>query len=442
MLSFDRSTRIAKSLLVVLGLTATIGCSKSPDSEHPPTMNTIAQSYVAMVLAVGLHDPAYVDAYYGPEEWRPDGTAADVPLLEILDRATSLLSDLSAIDVSGADEIIQLRHLFLSKQVGALRAYVRILQGERLAFDEESQVLYDAVAPSRPEEFFVRTLDEVDILLPGEGSLQQRFETFRQDFTIPEDRLESVYRAAIEECRNRTMEYLALPEGESFELEFVTDEPWGAYNWYQGNSKSLIQVNTDLPTQISRAVGLACHEGYPGHHVFSASLEHSLVEGRGWVEYSVYPLYSPQSLVAEGTAEFGAQLAFPKDERIAFEKEVLFPLAGLDPDSADLYYRVNEVLKGLSYASDEAARKRVNGETDATQTADWLVEFGMYSRPRAEKLVDFIDQNRTYVINYSLGQDLVKDHINRQVGPDGDLADRWRAFERLLTTPQVASSLQ
>ena len=113
---------------------------------------------------------------------------------------------------------------------------------------------------------------------------------------------------------------------------------WSGYNWYQGNYRSLIQVNTDLPIYIDRAIDLACHEGYPGHHVYNALLEKHLVRDRGWVEFSVYPLFSPQSLIAEGTANYGIEVAFPGDERLAFERDVLFPLAGLDPSRRDEYY--------------------------------------------------------------------------------------------------------
>ena len=93
----------------------------------------------------------------------------------------------------------------------------------------------------------------------------------------------------------------------------------------------MIQVNTDLPIFIDRAVDLAAHEGYPGHHVYNSLLEKNLVRDRGWVEFSVYALFSPQSLVAEGTANFGRDVAFPtKTERMKFEKEVLFPPRGID----------------------------------------------------------------------------------------------------------------
>ena len=89
----------------------------------------------------------------------------------------------------------------------------------------------------------------------------------------------------------------------------------------------MIQVNTDLPITIDRAIDLACHEGYPGHHVYNASLEKALVRDRGWPEFSVYALFSPQSLVAEGSANHGVAVAFPGAERVAFERATLFPLA-------------------------------------------------------------------------------------------------------------------
>ena len=59
-------------------------------------------------------------------------------------------------------------------------------------------------------------------------------------------------------------QHVELPPGESFTVEYVTGKSWSGYNWYQGNYRSLIQVNTDLPIYIDRALDLACHEGYPG----------------------------------------------------------------------------------------------------------------------------------------------------------------------------------
>jgi hypothetical protein len=65
------------------------------------------------------------------------------------------------------------------------------------------------------------------------------------------------------------------------------------YNWYKGQYTSVIQVNTDLPITIDRCDRPRLPRGLPGHHVYNALLEKHLVRDRGWVEFSVYPLFSP-----------------------------------------------------------------------------------------------------------------------------------------------------
>ena len=156
--------------------------------------------------------------------------------------------------------------------------------------------------------------------------------------------MDEFMRAAIDEARRRTRANLPLPERESFRVEYVTDKSWSGYNWFKGKGHSLIQVNTDLPSYIDRAIDLACHEGYPGHHVYNVLLEHHLAGERGWVEFTVYPLFSPQSLISEGSANYGREVAFSREERIAYERDVLFPLAGLDPTRVEAYYDVEKIV--------------------------------------------------------------------------------------------------
>ena len=222
----------------------------------------------------------------------------------------------------------------------------------------------------------------------------------------------------------------------------MTNQPWSGYNWYQGSARSLIQINTDLPITIDRAVDLAAHEGYPGHHVYNVLLEHHLVRERGWVEYSVYPLFSPQSLIAEGSANFGIRVAFPGEERTAFERDVLYPLAGLDASRADEYATVLALADRLSYAGNEAARRYLDGAIDAEEAAAWLERFALYDTERARQRVRFIDRYRSYVINYNLGQDLVREWVERQGGTAEASRQRWGAFTALLSSPRLPSGLQ
>src|SRR5262249_15271513 len=276
--------------------------------------------------------------------------------------------------------------------------------------------------------------------LPGSGSLAERYEAFRQQFVIPSDRLSAVFDRAIAEGRRRTLQYVRLPADEHFTVDYVNDKPWSGYNWYQGRYRSLLQVDTDLPIYRDRSVDLACHEGYPGHHVYNVLLQQHLVKERGWIEFTVYPLFSPQSLIAEGTANFGIDVAFPGDERLTFERDVLFPLAGLDASQAARYARVRSLVDRLSYAGNEAARKYLNGEIDRAAAAAWLTRYAMSSPKAAEQRTRFFDTYRSYVINYNLGKDLVKRYIEMKGGASP--ARRWEEFARLLASPRLPSGLR
>jgi hypothetical protein len=419
------------------------GCG-APDERPRPSsmMNDTAEQYVRLVLAVGQHDPAYVDAYYGPAEWKSEAERSKAALAAIDAEARLAIQGLGEPPpANSADELVPLRHVYLRRQLEALRARVGMLGGTKLTFDEESRALYDAVAPTHPESYFQSTLDELGAALPGAGRLIDRYDAFRKDFVIDSDKLSRVFDLAIAECRRRTLQHLEPPPGESFTFEFVTNKSWSGYNWYQGNYRSLIQVNTDLPIYIDRAIDLACHEGYPGHHVYNALLEKRLMRDRGWIEASVYALFSPQSLIAEGTANYGIEVAFPGGERIAFERDVLFPAAGLNGSRAAEYYRVHALVERLSYAGNEAARRYLNGEIDRRTAADWLTRFAMMSPARAEQRTKFFDEYRSYVINYNLGKDLVKRFIESRGGSEAHPQKRWEEFLALLGSPRLPSGL-
>jgi hypothetical protein len=413
-----------------------------PTGDAEETMNAIAESYVHLVLALGRHDPDYVDAYYGPEEWAAASRGELRPLRQIEHSALDLIHRLTAIVVMPeVDTLLSLRHEYLKQQLQSLVARTQMLQGRHFSFDEESAALYNAVSPTFTAGHYDSLLQELDAMLPGQGSLQERYEQFRKGFVIPRQPLDTVFTTAINECRTRTRRHCALPAGESFTVEYVNNKPWTGYNWYKGNAHSLIQVNTDQPLYIDYALHLAAHEGYPGHHVYNTLMEEHLVRERGWMEFSVYALFSPQSLIAEGTANFGVDVVFPDREKIAFERDVLFPLAHIDSANASRYYTIQEWIKKLSYAGNEAARQYLDGKMSREDAIQWLVRYSLATRSRAEQRIAFIEKYRSYVINYNLGEDLVRGYVERQGGTNDHPDKRWTIFVRLLSTPRLPSGL-
>ncbi|MGD0036620.1 MAG: hypothetical protein ABSC53_04930 [Bacteroidota bacterium] len=404
-------------------------------------LNSIAEPYVKLVLAVGQHDADYVDAYYGPPEWQAEAKAEKHPLNTILQTAIPLKVKLDELQSKRAENILQLRHQYLKKQISSLIARVEVLGGKKLSFDEEAKAYYDVEPPIFEEEYFKKLVAELETIVPGKGPIPERVENYRRQFTITPDKLDKVFSAAIFECRQRTKKYIILPENETFRLEYVHNKTWSGYNWYKGNNESLIQINTDLPIFLERAIDLAGHEGYPGHHVYNCLLETAFAHKFGWVEFTVYPLFSSQSLIAEGTANFGVEVAFPGKERMEFERDKLFPLAGLDKGQAEKYSSVQELTAKLSYAGNEAARRYLNGEISRDDAAQWLVQYALMSPERAQQRTRFFDQYRSYVINYNLGLDLVRQYIERRGGTEKKPVRRWEEFTRLLASPRLPSGL-
>ncbi len=391
-----------------------------------------ARDYVRLTLEAGTHEEGYVDAYYGPAKWAAAAKAHPRSVPALRREAERLADTVRAVDPARLSPDERLRQTFLLGQLTAATTRLAMIAGERLAFADEAAGLFGVRPELRPLTDFDPAVARIEALVPGTGPLWQRVDAYKARFAIPADRLEPVMHAAIAECRRRTLAHIALPADERFTLEFVTGQPWSGYNYYQGGDRSLIQVNTDLPVLIDRAVDLGCHEGYPGHHAYNALLEQAMVRQRGWDEFTVYPLYSPQSFIAEGSANYGIELAFPGDEQTAFEAAVLYPLAGLNPADAPAYAALNKALRDLGEARFTIAQRYLDGEIDRAEAMRLTQRYQLLNPERAAKSLDFADRYRSYVINYGLGRDRVRDAVERG-RPPGDA--RWVAMARLLSRP-------
>ncbi|MDP4944313.1 MAG: hypothetical protein NWQ48_02260 [Alishewanella sp.] len=412
-------------------------CQKAPE----PVVTTdawspLAQRYVSLVLALGEHDKSYVDAYYGPAEWAEQAKTAAQSAAEIATAGSALQAEIRAL--SATDAQLRLRQHYLITQLTALVSHAQTLAtGKRVSFEQQAQQLYDTLPPQRDLASFDTVLAELDALVPGEGDLTERVVAYRAGFVIPQDKQQQVFERAIAECQARTLSRIDLPQQERFTLEFVEDKPWSGYNWYQGAAYSLIQINIERPIDIARAVDLGCHEGYPGHHTYNALLEQKLKNELQWVEFSVYPLFSPQSLIAEGTANYGISMAFPGEQKMHFERDVLYPLAGLDAALAAEYEQFLKLMAQLSYAGNEIARLYLNGEIDAATAQSLRQRYLLQSEAEAKQGIRFVDTYGAYVINYNWGKDLVKNYIEQGGSED----ERWQRFISLLSTPKLPSSI-
>ncbi len=432
-----------KIIWAFLAATALGGCAASTPqtsslTAQPAAVNpviAVVDDYLKLTLEAGTHEAEWVDAYYGPDAVKTAAQTNPRTINVLLADAKAMISRLDEMNVTSNQ---QRRTAGLRGMLVAAETRLQMLQGRKFSFADEAKGQFATAPVLKPLTDFDPVLTRLETLIPGIGPLAARVDAFNERFTIPKDRLQTVFNAAIAECKRRTEQHISLPNGEAFTMEFVTGKTWSGYNYYKGNYQSLIQINTDLPIRISRAVDLGCHEGYPGHHVLNLMTESKLARANGWKEYEINPLYSPTSVLSEGSANYGIDLAFPAEERLIFERDILYPLAGLDPKTAESYWQMQQMTEGLSGARLTIAKMYLDGEITRAKALELTQKYLLLSPARAEQSVAFTDHYRSYVINYGWGKDLVRDYIERG---GADIKTRWTRMEKILSEPTLPSDL-
>jgi hypothetical protein len=438
-----------KILCALLAVTCLNGCvaisapkavsapaiSSENDAVTNDAVTNIVNDYLKLTLEAGTHEAEWVDAYYGPPALQAAAKENPRSLAVLLADTKAMIERIDKAEI--APNQIR-RAKALRGMLVAAGTRLQMLQGRKFSFADEAKGQFATVPVLKPLLDFDPVLARLEKLIPGAGPLAARVDAFNERFTIPKDRLQPVFDAAIAECKRRTAAHIVLPAGEAFTMEFVTGKTWSGYNYYQGNYQSLIQINTDLSIRISRAVDLGCHEGYPGHHVLNLMTESKLARQNGWKEYEVNPLYSPTSVLSEGSANYGIDLAFPAEERLAFERDVLYPIAGLDPKTATSYWQMQQMTEGLSGARLTIAKLYLDGEITRAKALELTQKYLLLSPARAEQSIAFTDHYRSYVINYGWGKDLVRNFVENGTP---DTKTRWGRMEQILSEPTLPSDL-
>jgi hypothetical protein len=420
----------AAALAATLSLAA---CATAPAGRD--SLSAVARDYVVLQMAIGEKEEGYIDAFTGDPALKAEGEAlgasSDLPALAA--RVAALRTRVAGLT---AEE--PRRAAFLTAQLTAAATRLRMLQGEKLSFADEAQGLFGVRPELKPLASYDPVLAKIETLVPGQGTLADRVEAYQNRFTISRDKLEPVFRNAIAACRTASGQHITLPSTEQFDLAFVTGKSWSGYNYYQGNYRSRIEINTDLPIRLSRAIDLGCHEGYPGHHVLNVLQEEKLAKGKNWAEFTVQPLFSPQSIISEGSANFGIDLAFPGPRKARYEAAVLAPLAGLDGSEVARYDALLDALRDLGTARNTISQQFLDGQIDEAEAVRLTQKYSLVGEARAKQSVSFTKQYRSYVINYTIGRDMVARDVERFT----DDKARWQRMEQLLSEPTLPSDLQ
>ena len=368
---------------------------------------TSAERYLLLGLRLGRHVDGLVDAYYGPPELKEQADAE--PLVE----AATLAADAESLLAEVGDG-------WLGDQVLGLRTYAGVLAGETISYSDEVERCY-GVRPDLPTpDAYAEAHERLDELLPGDGSLADRREAFRQSQVVPAERMLPALRDVVAELRLRTEALVSLPEGEALELEQVSDEPWWAFNYYLGDLRSRVVLNTDIPTTADDLIVLAAHEVYPGHHTEHALKEQLLIRDRGLVEEGIQLVPTPQAVLSEGIAEIARELVEPADAETLV---AILRRHGLHVDERVAALR--EASRALRRIGLDLALM-IHEEGASSDEAEAYAQRWSLSTPKqAKQSVRFVTDPtwRAYVITYSAGGDLARAYVR----------DDPARFRRLLT---------
>jgi hypothetical protein len=416
-------------------LVALVSCSREPDFINSANLNAIGASYVKLCFALGRYDKDFVDGYFGPDSLKKI-SLKDTLSLEKIKEYSQILS--KSIDSKFSEDKIRANHL--KSLLLSLTARTDYVSGKKMNFDKESLLIYNCVSPIYSPEYYKNIMLDLEALIPGNGNLTKRWLSFRQQFVIPEKKLDTLFKLAINECKRRTSKHFKLPENDAFKIEFVKGQPWGAYNWYKGNAVSLIQINTDVPITIEKILGYACHEGYPGHHLYHSISDREFYRKKGWVEFSIIPLFSPKAVISEGLANYGIEVCFSQTEKLQFEKNVICKIAGIDPSNLDKYNQILELRRKLRFIGSTIAKRYLDGNLKKNFALDWIKYYEFRSDKEAENSISFIEKYRSYIITYSVGYELAKEYFAANHANDAE--SKWKLYHQLLYNPTLPYDIE
>lgn len=370
-------------------------------SSAPPPLDTIGEGYVRAALQLAQHDPDLVEAFRGGDSLIP-GPRVPVASIAADVRALRKGIDQHASDVGSSLE--KARIDYLDSQLRGLDFAAGRLLGRSTSIDEQTRDEFAVAFGQLDLDVVKATLAEIDRILPGRGRTIDRVTRFRQRLIIPDDRKQAVMQIALDACREAVAAVIDLPKDEGVAIRFHKNMPWDAFARYTGDHRTTIEVNDAGPLDMSRALRLACHEGYAGHHAQHLLIDR-VFEERRWPELQLTPAFGRHLLLMEGAAEVGADLAMPAQRRARLYRERLFPEASLDPKDIDTLVRLEDLVPLLLPVVTEVGRQYLESRITPEQASERLSNEALISNPQAT--LALIERRRARALVYGEGRRVI-----------------------------------
>ncbi len=393
---------------------------------------TLAEEFIKLAFALEEYLPGYVDAYFGPQEWQTQAKQdGKLPLQNLSERTARLANDISQVEGMDAQ-----RRDFLARQVTAMQMSLRLQAGGKVSLAEEVDALYDVQPSWVDESNFELAHKELDQLLPPGSSLAERKQEWDRSLEIPVEKAKELLPLITKRLQDITDQKFDIPEHESFNLEWVADKPWAAYNWYLGGFRSIIQINADLPIRINGLAELIAHEGYPGHHTELSIKEQKLVRQKGYYEHTIALINCPSCVVAEGIATSALKTALTDEEQEDWYREEILPRAGMPHVNPARMMQINKAFEKTKGIMGNVSFMLYDQRKTTEEAEQYLRRYALATEKVINHLIRFVSEplSRSYVFTYDIGYDLLEQLFA--------LKGRTEYFKRILEEPVTPSQIR
>ena len=395
----DKRMSTARARITVLMAALVAACAPATSS-----LDAIGAGYVQAALRLNQHDPSLVDAWLGPGRLEPGPRG---PAKQVAADIAALLDDAAraGADISSAEEQARLRYLTL--QLNALRFAADKQLGRMASVDEQLKEEFALELPPFDASAVQRTLAEIARLLPGKETLTARVDGLRRRIRVPEDKRHEVLEAALSACKDVSAAVFPLPSNERVSINLSSFEQhrgWDGFADHTGDFRTQIWINEEVPLDVSRALRLACHEGYPGHHVQHVLID-QLFESRQWMELRLTPVFGRHLLLTKGAAEVASDLAFSADQRATLYREKLFPAAEVNSVDAAVLVRVEDLQRELLPVITDVTRGYLAHTITKTRALERLVNEALVAD--ADVMLALIERQRARALVHGEGRRLI-----------------------------------
>lgn len=397
------------------------------------TIGKFGSDYLRLGLRIGRHQEDYVDYYYGPPEIKEN--VDKEPKIH----PKQLHKDCSSLQKEVFDQGFDAkREIYLEKMLKAMEVTIErdLLKKEKRSVEEDFK--RQNAMEFRPfEESLLEGLKVgFDEAYGGTGTLSKRMATMRKKRALPKTEVYDACQKGLNIAKKRTQELYPgmLPEEEDIKVIVSSKCEWGAYDWYKGNFKSTMEINSKT-AYWTGLLRIGTHEGYPGHHTAFVVAEEKLYLKKNQFEHAILLYNTPYMIIVEGIADVGVNTLFSYLEQEDIALREFCPDQKNGPSIEELVQQ-NMVRKNISMIDFNATYHKLVEKWSDEEVIKYLTSFEIFGDEICKRMLNRMKNPALIMVATArqLGRDVIIEALGEYPSP--------KDFRRLLENPVLPSDLR